>query len=232
MRNTLIISLIFSNSVILNSQNLDAGANSNEGLFVFGITNTKPPTNLQIKGSQYFEKEFKLAFLKYYNKKMDKQGYMRYNGFTDEIEISSTPNAKFSETVLLQDKYLTPIISNETFVYLPHRLKDNRPVIGYLIQKYSSKKYKIYEKRKKVFMEEVKARTSLENSFPPRYIDKIDLYISIQDNTPFIIPARLKGFINLFKNSDLIKKHIKENNLKISAVNDIIEIVKFAETIR
>ena len=44
-------------------------------------------------------------------------------------------------------------------------------------------------------MEAKIARTSLENSFPPRYVDNIETYISIEGNTPVVL-----------KNSKKVKK--------------------------
>ena len=48
-------------------------------------------------------------------------------------------------------------------------------------------------------MEEVKARTSLENSFPPRYVSKIEYYVSVNKNTPEIIPTRKNYFLKCLK---------------------------------
>ena len=46
-------------------------------------------------------------------------------------------------------------------------------------------------------MEAKIARTSLENSFPPRYVDNIETYISIEGNTPVVL-----------KNSKKVRKQI------------------------
>lgn len=215
-----------------NSQNLDGGAYASSGLFIFGITSSRPTPSLSIKGSQYFDEKFKSSFIKYYNKKLEQEGYMRYNAFNDEIEIASTPFAETSETALLKEKDLVPVISGESYIYLPHRLKDGRAIIGYLIEIYKGNRIVIYEKRSKIFMEEVKARTSLENSFPPRYIDNVQFYISINGNTPILIPNRKKEFLNLFKEKQSnIAKFMKDNKLNIKNLESIIEIFKYSEQI-
>ena len=157
---------------------------------------------------------------------------MRYNAFTDEIELADTPYAESSDTSLLKDKDLVPVISGETFIYIPHRLKDGRAVIGYLIEIFNGNKYKLYEKRNKVFMEEKKARTSLENTFPPRYVSKIDYYISASGQTPILIPSRKKDFLSLFaENQSLINYFIRNNKIKINKLESILEVIKYAESI-
>ena len=158
-----LIAILSFNFFFSNSQNLDGGAYASSGLFVFGITSSRPTPSLRIKGSQYFDEKFKSSYIKYYNKKLEQEGYMRYNAFNDEVEISSTPFAETSETALLKEKDLVPVISGESYIYLPHRLKDGRAIIGYLVEIFKGKSIVIFEKRSKTFMEEVKARTSLEN---------------------------------------------------------------------
>lgn len=232
MNKLYVLIIIFSNSFFSFSQNLDGGAYSQQGLFVYGITGSKPVPNMRTQGSQYYDETFKLSFIKYFNKRLAKDGYMRYNAFTDEIELSDTPYAESSDTSLLKDKDLVPVISGETFIYIPHRLKDGRAIIGYLIEIFNGNKYKLYEKRNKVFMEEKKARTSLENTFPPRYVSKIDYYISSSGQTPILIPSRKKDFLSLFaENQSLINYFIRNNKIKINKLESILEVIKYAESI-
>lgn len=233
MRFILIIFLLINSFSLVFSQNLDGGAYASDGLFVFGITGSKPTPSMRIQGSQYYDEEFKLSYLKYFNKRMDKQGYMRYNAFVDEIEIADSQISKTSDTALLKDKDLSPVISGETFIYIPYRLKDGRAVIGYLIEKFKGRNYTLYERRRKNFMEEVKARTSLENSFPPRYINSIDFYISVNGSTPVIINKRRKDFLTFFSPSQsTINSFIKDNKLKINNLESLIEIFQFAESLK
>jgi|APSaa5957512535_1039671.scaffolds.fasta_scaffold53435_2 hypothetical protein len=232
MKKLFVLIIIFSNSIFSFSQNLDGGAYSQQGLFVYGITGSKPIPNMRTQGSQYYDETFKLSFIKYFNKRLAEDGYMRYNAFTDEIELADTPYAESSDTSLLKDKDLVPVISGETFIYIPHRLKDGRAVIGYLIEIFNGNKYKLYEKRNKVFMEEKKARTSLENTFPPRYVSKIDYYISASGQTPILIPSRKKDFLSLFaENQSLINYFIRNNKIKINKLESILEVIKYAESI-
>lgn len=231
MKNIILFILVLTQSNFSFSQS--GISNSQDGILSYGIIVTRQVPSLRTKGSQYYDETFKLSFIKYFNKRLAKDGYMRYNAFTDEIELADTPYAKLSDISLLKDKDLVPVISGETFIYIPHRLKDGRAILGYLIELFKGNKYRLFEKRNKIFMEEKKARTSLENSFPPRYVSEIDLYVSIDNQTPIVIPSRKKDFISLFiEDQYLIKSFIRDNKLKFNKLESLLEIIKYAESIK
>jgi len=231
MKNIILFILVLTQSNFSFSQS--GISNSQDGILSYGIIATRQVPSLKTKGSQYYDETFKLSFIKYFNKRLAKDGYMRYNAFTDEIELADTPYAKLSDISLLKDKDLVPVISGETFIYIPHRLKDGRAILGYLIELFKGNKYRLFEKRNKIFMEEKKARTSLENSFPPRYVSEIDLYVSIDNQTPIVIPSRKKDFISLFiEDQYLIKSFIRDNKLKFNKLESLLEIIKYAESIK
>ena len=81
-------------------------------------------------------------------------------------------------------------------------------------------------------MEAKIARTSLENSFPPRYVESEELYISSNGDTPVKFKQSKKTIISYFKsNSDKIKKFIKSEKLKVNDLSSIIRIFEFAENL-
>jgi len=232
MKYIIILILVLTQSNFSFSQNSGA-SNYQGGILSYGIITNRQVPSLRTKGSQYYDEAFKLSFIKYFNKRLAKDGYMRYNAFTDEIELADTPYAESSDISLLKDKDLVPVVYGETFIYIPHRLKDGRAVIGYLIELFKGNRYRLFEKRNKIFMEEKKARTSLENSFPPRYVSEIDLYISVDNQTPIVIPSRKKNFISLFiEDQYLINSFIKDNKLKFNKLESLLEIIKYAESIK
>ena len=85
-------------------------------------------------------------------------------------------------------------------------------------------------KNMNTFLLEAKiARTSLENSFPPRYVDNIETYISIQGNTPVVLKNSKKAFLDLFNNRSDIKKFIKNEKIKFNKTESIIKIVEYVD---
>ena len=201
-------------------------------LIDFGNRSQRKAQPLNVQGSHYFIKDFKIAKLEYFGKELNDTGYMRYNAFRDEIEMADTQYQDETDVILLKSADVIPLINGERYEYLPYRLESGNAFIGYLVNIYDGKNDKLYLKRKKTFMEAKIARTSLENSFPPRYVESEELYISSNGDTPVKLKQSKKSIISYFKsNSDKDKKFIKSEKLKVSELSSIIKIFEFAENL-
>ena len=154
---------------------------------------------------------------------------MRYNAFTDEIEMADTPYQNNSDLVLIKSKDVIPTINGQRYEYLPYRLNKENTKIGYLIKLYEGSKYTLYIKKSKKFIEAKIARTSLENSFPPRYVDDSKTYISISGNTPIAIKNSKKTVLKFFNNSSGLKKFIKNEKIKFNKTESIIKVVEYVD---
>ena len=225
--------LIF-NVLFLNAQGGTSvlSGNAQQALIDFGNSSKRSPQPLNVQGSHYFNKDFKIAKLEYFGKELNDTGYMRYNAFRDEIEMADTQNQVETDIILLKSADVIPLINGDRYEYLPYRLESGNAFIGYLVNIYNGKNDKLYLKRKKTFMEAKIARTSLENSFPPRYVESEELYISSNGDTPVKFKQSKKTIISYFKsNSDKVKKFIKSEKLKVNELSSIIRIFEFAENL-
>ena len=229
--------LLFSTLLTFNLQS-QGNINNNitgatqSALIDFGNRSQRKAQPLNVQGSHYFNKDFKIAKLEYFGKELNDTGYMRYNAFRDEIEMADTQYQDETDVILLKSADVIPLINGERYEYLPYRLESGNAFIGYLVNIYNGKKDKLYLKRKKTFMEAKIARTSLENSFPPRYVESEELYISSNGGTPVKLKQSKKSIISYFKsNSDKVKKFIKSEKLKVSELSSIIKIFEFAENL-
>ena len=225
---------------ILLSLNLQSQGNINntitgatqQALIDFGNKSQRKAQPLNVQGSHYFDNEFKLAKLEYFGKELNDTGFMRYNAFRDEIEMADTQLQNETDVILLKSADVIPLINGDRYEYLPYRLESGNAFIGYLVNIFDGKDSKLYLKRKKTFMEAKIARTSLENSFPPRYVESEELYISVKGDTPVKLKQSKKSIINFFNsNSDKVKKFIKSEKLKVSELSSIIKIFEFAENL-
>lgn len=206
--------------------------NVQQAMIDFGNRSPRKAQPLNVQGSHYFDKEFKVAKLEYFGKELSDTGYMRYNAFRDEIEMADTQNQNETDVILLKSADVIPLINGDRYEYLPYRLESGNAVIGYLVNIFSGESDKLFLKRKKTFMEAKIARTSLENSFPPRYVESEELYISSNGATPVKLKQSKKSIISYFKsNSDKVKKFIKSEKLKVSELSSIIKIFEFAENL-
>ena len=229
--------LLFSTLVTFNLQS-QGNINNNitgatqSALIDFGNRSQRKAQPLNVQGSHYFNKDFKIAKLEYFGKELNDTGYMRYNAFRDEIEMADTQYQDETDVILLKSADVIPLINGERYEYLPYRLESGNAFIGYLVNIFDGKNDKLYLKRKKTFMEAKIARTSLENSFPPRYVESEELYISSNGGTPVKLKQSKKSIISYFKsNSDKVKKFIKTEKLKVSELSSIIKIFEFAENL-
>ena len=190
---------------------------------------TAKPANIQ--GSHYFNERFEVATLDYFGTELNDKGFMRYNAFRDEVEMASTTSQNESDLILMKSNDIVPSIGGEDYLYIPHRLEDGRAYIGYLVLLHQGNNHTVYIKRQKVFMEEVVARTGLENPFPPRFVDNIQIYVSTKGDTPVPLKQSKKGVSSFFKeNSDKVRKFIKANKLKVSETDAIIKVFEFADS--
>ena len=203
-----------------------------QALTELGNRSSRVPKPLNIQGTHYFNDNFEIATLDYFGKELNDKGFMRYNAFRDEIEMASTTTQNESDLILMKSNDIVPVISGEKYLYIPHRLEDGRAYIGYLILLYEGKKNTVYIKRHKVFMEEVVARTGLENPFPPRFVDEVKIYVSQNGDTPSPLKQSKRAVYSFFKeNSDKIRKFIKANRLKVNNPKSIIRIFEFADNL-
>ena len=229
--------LLFSTLLTFNLQS-QGNINNNitgatqSALIDFGNRSQRKAQPLNVQGSHYFNKDFKISKLEYFGKELNDTGYMRYNAFRDEIEMADTQYQDETDVILLKSADVIPLINGERYEYLPYRLESGNAFIGYLVNIFDGNNDKLYLKRKKTFMEAKIARTSLENSFPPRYVESEELYISSNGGTPVKLKQSKKSIISYFKsNSDKVKKFIKSEKLKVSELSSIIKIFEFAENL-
>lgn len=225
----LLITLITFNSILGQQGLQNLGGNAQIALTDFSNKRTSPPPPLNITGSQYFDLDFKESKLEYFERIIKDSGYMRYNAFTDEVEMADTPYQNNSDLVLIKSKDVIPTINGQRYEYLPHRLNKENTKIGYLIKVYEGSKYTLYIKKSKKFMEAKIARTSLENSFPPRYVDDSKTYISTSGNTPIAIKNSKKTVLKFFNNSSGLKKFIKNEKIKFNKTESIIKVVEYVD---
>ena len=70
--------------------NSNITGSTQSALIDFGNRSQRKAQPLNVQGSHYFNKDFKIAKLEYFGKELNDTGYMRYNAFRDEIEMADT----------------------------------------------------------------------------------------------------------------------------------------------
>ena len=183
----------------------------------------------KIKGSPYFDNKFKISEVNYFGTLLNEKIYLRYNAFSDEMEISLDSTSD-SENILIKNNKVFCAIEGKTYRYLGFKSENNPPGVGYLEELFNGEIFNLYERKIKVYMEATVARTSLERSFPARFISKTEYYYSVNNKELNQIKlSKRKILSNLKSYSDLIKSFLGSYDVKLKSSNDLIEMFKFLE---
>ena len=194
--------------------------------FIKNRVNKDPYSNPRVKGSEYFDNAFKPAEVKYFDKDLDDNIFLRYNAYKDEIEFSNNPKKLSSDKVLMKNMNISCSIEGEKYIYTKYINVNELRKEGYLIELFLGKKYALYEKRIKVFMDGSEAKTSLERSFDPRFVEKFKYYVSKNNSEKKEIKINKKSLVDFLDLDFMNKKKIfKQSKLKFKKASDIIAIL-------
>ena len=190
----------------------------------------KTYSNQKIKGTPYFEKTFKLAEVEYFGELITDKIYIRFNAYNDEMEIASSPLTKSSDNILIKNNKVFCIIEGKTYRYLGFKEDNQPPAVGYLKELFKGELFSFYERKFKLYMEATVARTSLERSFPARFVEKIQYYYSINNGEINQIKLSKKNILNKLKpHSSSIKLFMEKNNSKLKSLKDVVKMFNFID---
>ena len=194
---------------------------------------TRSIIKTDIKGTPYFNEKFTDSKIKYFDKSLEDIFYLRYNAFSDEIEMGKNKFQNESVEIVQKNENIVCYIGDEIFLFKNYKNEIENIKKGYLNLIFDGKKSKIYRSNRKIFMEATQARTSLERAFPARYIDQKSYYISLNDfNEINYLKLSKKYILKLINNKEKnIKKFISENNLKLKNEIDLIKVFLFYDTL-
>ena len=223
------------NSNLLFPQNINSNGIQNDSRIIDLFEDLKnrarkiAPASQNIKGSPYFDKSFKLADVEYFGKIFEDEIYLRFNAFKDEMEMTTNPKAEGSENILIKNNKVSCVLDGDIYRYLGFIEENQPPKIGYLKQLYKGNIFAFYERKTKVYMEGKIARTSLERSFPPRFVDKTKYYFSINNMTLRELKlSRKKLHSKLKPYNEKINLFLGKNK-KLKSQEDFVKLFVFLE---
>lgn len=188
--------------------------------------------NSSIEGSPYLDSKFYESTVVYFGKELKEKIFLRYNAFSDELEMSNSADAKNAEQALMKNSKIHCIINNKVYKYYP--LKNGNETLGqagYLREVYRGDNYSLYLRKRKVYREGKKARTSLERSFPPRFVLESEWYFQKGDSSlEHLKPTKkqLKAFFNL--NAKKMDTYLKSNKNALKNEEGLKQLVMFTDT--
>lgn len=184
----------------------------------------------KIKGSPYFDEAFKIAEVEYFGKILEDKTYLRYNAFSDEMEMVTNPQLKESETILIKNNKVACVVDGYSYRYLGYIDENEPPAVGYVIELFKGKTFSFYERNEKVYMEATEARTSLERSFPARFVDKKKYYIAFDNGSLKQIKLSKKKISAMLKPfSAEIKAFLASSGSKLKNSEEVVELFNYLE---
>ncbi|WP_282162327.1 hypothetical protein [Ulvibacterium marinum] len=183
-----------------------------------------------IEGSMYYVEAFIPGQI-YYSDKAFKTIPMRYNAYTDEIEIKRDDQE--TAEALLKDSKVSCEVNGERLVYSEYLDKKGNLENGYLVKIFAGQKYNLYEKRSKTFKEGQQPKTSLHLPTPDKFVGKSEFYLTADSETPKFLPDSKKKLSTVFDADKIgvLKTFIKKNDIDLSKKEDLQRLLGYAETV-
>ncbi|WP_036379863.1 hypothetical protein [Muricauda sp. MAR_2010_75] len=184
-----------------------------------------------IDGTIYLNENFTLGSL-YEDGEEFKKLYMRYDAYNDEVELEETLGSNVVRAMVKHPIYSCAVNGNE-YYYLGYTDEDGNPQKGYLTPVVTGDDYTLFVKHIKVFKEGKPAKTSLDNSFPHRFLDKTEYYVSKTGDVPMFMKTRKSDVLSMFSEEDqkAIKSYIKDKRPNVNDGDDLRNLFAYGNSL-
>ena len=185
----------------------------------------------EIIGNSYYKKEFVLGKIFINNKVISKKLTLRYNAFSDEIEVGNTQ--KFE--ALINNRDISCLIGKDLYIYHPYTKKDGEAIqTGYLRTIFKGQEFLLLIRETKIYKEGKKAKTTLETSFPGKLVDVKEFYLLKKSNENAVFIKQKNKKVLEIIDSDYkptMSKYLKDNNLNVKEDKDLINFFKYYDSL-
>lgn len=223
--------------IILITNNLFSQAHRNEfniGLRQINIEQHKSAYReyKNLKGSPYVNEEFLLG--KIYNEKemIFDNLHLRYNAFSDEIEIrNSEKNEKLEYGALKRNSDEFIKIFNKIYVFAPF---ENSNTLGHYFEILSTEKlFDLYKKTMVKFNQPVDAVTSYDKDRPAEFKQAHTYYLVDKKGNFNELPSNKNKLLKvLSKENKEVKDYAKKNKLNLANEKDLIQLVSYYNSLQ
>ncbi|MEW2922878.1 hypothetical protein AB1A65_15495 [Muricauda sp. ANG21] len=185
-----------------------------------------------IDGTIYLNENFTLGTL-YDEGEAFKKLYMRYDAYNDEVELKESLDSDVVRAMVKHPIYSCSINGNE-YYYATFIDEDGNSQTGYLTPVVTGEDYTLLVKHIKVFKEGKPAKTSLDNSFPHRFLDKTEYYVSRNNETPVFMKTRKSDVLSVFSEDDQkpIKNYMKHKRSNVGDHQDLLNLFAYGNSLQ
>lgn len=181
-----------------------------------------------IEGNAFFNEIFAKGILLYRDSLNLGEFLMRYNAFTDEMEVSNTAG----NNILSKVDEISILLENEKYVVLNYEADTNTIKKGFFIEKNSGSHNRLFLKKSKTIKQGTEAKTSFHKSSPPSFVDHEDYFLKFGNNAPVEVKLKKNKILNAFPDKyDILKKYVSKENLKLETEQELILLSKYYNTL-
>ncbi|MBP2832331.1 hypothetical protein J8281_09055 [Aquimarina sp. U1-2] len=173
----------------------------------------------KIKGSKYYEEDYKIAAI-YDNDKMLHRSVVKFNAFNDEIEVKSDNDSY----ALLKKNTIKVVLDNYQYEFLENE--------GYFLVFNKDKKTSLLLKAKKKIREGEEAASTYGQSTPTAFVNDYEYYIRTKDGKLSKIKLKKKDIVNVLKDKkDKLEEFASEKKLNFKKEKDVVKIINYYNTL-
>ena len=188
-----------------------------------------------IKGSPYDNENFMKGTIMFGDRTYN-NALLRYNAYADEVEMKiNNPENKSEEIYALsKSPNLSFIINNNKIKYTAFLAKNKKDKIpGNVFVLVEGKEYSLYQRKLKRYKESKRATTSLQRSFPARFVDGAEYYMKTAGQTPTPIKLKQKEILAFLTGDkkNKVKTYIKENKIDIKKTDHLVKLVNYMNSL-
>lgn len=178
-----------------------------------------------IEGSPYARKEFLEGSIFEGDVLLQKNVFLRYNIFSDEIEIKTSMNESNYNALVKRSGMLVKIF-NDVYTLIPFEGSDEKGQYFKVLT--TGEHFSLYKKTTAKFTQRTFAKTSYDRDQPAKFIQTDSYFLATKEGNFIEMPESKSKVLKLMKNKGAeIKAFIKSNRTNFKDENDLIKLVKY-----
>lgn len=178
-----------------------------------------------IEGSPYDNKEFLEGSIFEGDVLLQKNVFLRYNIFSDEIEIKTSLNETNYSALVKRSGMLVKIF-NDVYTLIPFEGSDEKGQYFKVLT--TGEHFSLYKKTTAKFTQRTFAKTSYDRDQPAKFIQTDSYFLATKEGNFIEMPESKSKVLKLMKNKGSeIKAFIKNNRTNFKDENDLMKLVKY-----
>jgi hypothetical protein len=194
------------------------------------VINSKEKTPYEIdwenvKGSPYLNEEYKLGQF-FIGEKSYGNVMMRFNTYTDEIELMPVDGEEIGALMKLDDSRL--VFENKTLKLMSYQDEDGYAQKGYFLVLSSHDNLQLLLRKKCVFSPNEKGPTANHADRAAKFTQYDYFYIVKNNETPIQVNPKKKSILKVFPDQkNEIKSYLKSEKLKLKKQEDFAKLIDY-----